>query len=304
MIREIDKNHGDWPALLEFLQQNFAYMTPIMGHPPRVDSMSPGDLALRAASGAAFVAGPDETPVACLFVRPSRDLPGAAFLHMLAVEPKARGTGLAQRLVHRAEAYARRHGFTALTLDTGSALVELRALYRHWGFAETVDDGETVRFMRPLPSLRKLAPADPELGAVLDLLAQAFAFMDGRIDPPSSLAALSPGRLSDVAKTAEVWALGTPVQATVTLTPKADALYLGKLAVASGARRKGYARQLVEHAAFRARALGRKRLRLQTRIELTENHRAFAAMGFVKTAQTAHPGFDRPTSITMERPLG
>ena len=48
-----------------------------------------------------------------------------------------------------------------------------------------------------------------------------------------------------------------------------------------------------------ARARGFACLALQTRIELVENHRAFGRMGFVKTAETAHPGFARPTSFTM-----
>lgn len=36
---------------------------------------------------------------------------------------------------------------------------------------------------------------------------------------------------------------------------------------------------------------------------LVENHEAFAALGFAKVAQSAHPGFDRPTSITMRKPV-
>jgi phosphinothricin acetyltransferase len=40
-------------------------------------------------------------------------------------------------------------------------------------------------------------------------------------------------------------------------------------------------------------------LELETRIELTENHATFARMGFIKTAETAHPGYERPTSIKM-----
>jgi len=42
-------------------------------------------------------------------------------------------------------------------------------------------------------------------------------------------------------------------------------------------------------------------LELETRIELVENHAAFAAMGFAKTEETAHTGFDRTTGITMQR---
>jgi hypothetical protein len=52
-----------------------------------------------------------------------------------------------------------------------------------------------------------------------------------------------------------------------------------------------------------ARALGRPLLELQTRVELTENHAIFAALGFREVGRTAHPGYDRPTSVTMERPV-
>jgi hypothetical protein len=49
-------------------------------------------------------------------------------------------------------------------------------------------------------------------------------------------------------------------------------------------------------------ALGLDHLELQTRVELTENHATFRAMGFVETGRTAHPGYDR-TSITFRRAL-
>jgi phosphinothricin acetyltransferase len=42
-------------------------------------------------------------------------------------------------------------------------------------------------------------------------------------------------------------------------------------------------------------------LELQTRVELIENHNTFSALGFEKVAETAHPGYSRPTSITMQR---
>jgi hypothetical protein len=81
-----------------------------------------------------------------------------------------------------------------------------------------------------------------------------------------------------------------------------DCVYVGKLAVdaAAGAgawlagscRRRGV-----------ARAHGRRFVELEARIELTENHATFAALGFSKVAESAHPGFDRPTSITMRKPV-
>ena len=53
----------------------------------------------------------------------------------------------------------------------------------------------------------------------------------------------------------------------------------------------------------RAKALGLRGVELQTRIELTANHATFAALGFVETERTAHPGYDRPTTLTFRRPL-
>lgn len=105
------------------------------------------------------------------------------------------------------------------------------------------------------------------------------------------------------AETGEVWILGTPPAACVILSQRDDALYLSKLAVDASARGRGLARHLVTVAEDRARALGLSALCLQTRVELTENHATFAALGFEKTGTTTHPGFDRATSITMRKTL-
>ncbi len=50
-----------------------------------------------------------------------------------------------------------------------------------------------------------------------------------------------------------------------------------------------------------ARENGRALRELQTRIKLVENHATFAALGFEKAAETAHPGYERTTSITMRK---
>lgn len=137
--------------------------------------------------------------------------------------------------------------------------------------------------------------------ALLQLIQEAFAYMEGRIDPPSSMHRLTPESIAQQARAAEVWAIGTPPRACVFLTPKDHSLYIGKLAVAKDARRQGLARTLIDLAETRARALGLPTLELETRVELTENHATFRAMGFVETGRSAHPGFDRPTSITFQR---
>ena len=88
----------------------------------------------------------------------------------------------------------------------------------------------------------------------------------------------------------------------MSLRPREDALHIGKLAVRPGLHGSGIGKALVAAAQAEARALDLKALELQTRIELTENHAAFARMGFVKVGETAHPGYERPTSITMRAP--
>lgn len=149
---------------------------------------------------------------------------------------------------------------------------------------------------------RRLESVD-DLGPTLALIRQAFAYMAGRVDPPSSAERLDLGGLRGALDASELWVmedLGQPV-ACVILTPQPDALYIGKLAVAGAMRRRGLARQLVSHARARARALGLNTLELQTRVELAENHTAFAALGFTETGRSAHEGFDRPTTITFRR---
>jgi len=137
--------------------------------------------------------------------------------------------------------------------------------------------------------------------AVHALILRAFAGMEGRIDPPSSARDLTPASLS--ATQGEVWTVQvhSTLAACVILTPKPDHLYIGKLAVDPAHQRQGLAGLLLTHAEARARALHLPELRLQTRVELTENHATFRALGFTETARTAHQGYNRPTTITFSK---
>jgi N-acetylglutamate synthase-like GNAT family acetyltransferase len=150
--------------------------------------------------------------------------------------------------------------------------------------------------------LRRMTP-DEDFGPLLTLIRKSFAYMEGRIDPPSSMHRLTTASLAESAAKAEIWVAeetGAPV-ACMVLTPEPDILYLGKLSVAEQCRNQGLARQLVAHALARARALGKVAVTLQTRIELIENHAAFAAIGFRKTGESAHEGYARPTTLNFRR---
>ena len=153
----------------------------------------------------------------------------------------------------------------------------------------------------------RLFPGD-DMGPVHALLTAAFAYMEGRIEPPSSLSRMTPDTLSEESARKELWVIPDPAPrasrtplACVILTPLPDHLYIGKLAVAAQARGRGLARQMIELAETRARTLGLPRLRLQTRVELVENHATFTQLGFTQTGETAHEGYDRPTSLTFDR---
>jgi len=146
-------------------------------------------------------------------------------------------------------------------------------------------------------TVRRLAADSCEIGDVLRLIKQSFAYMDGRIDPPSSMHRLAEGAARKQAQEAEIWVIGAPIVACVFLTPQEGQLYLGKLAVRADMRGRGLVRRLVAVADARAQALGLSGIALKSRVELTENHAAFEAMGFVKTSEHAHEGYERSKSF-------
>ncbi len=147
----------------------------------------------------------------------------------------------------------------------------------------------------------RLNADDSRLGAVLDLIRRNFAYMEGRIDPPSSVRDLTLASLTAQCHKGEIWIIGAPLMACMFLTPKEDCLYLGKLAVDGQSRGRGLARLLIDHAVGRAQDMGLPAVELQTRVELVENHETFARLGFIHTGSTAHPGFSQPTSLVFRR---
>ena len=140
---------------------------------------------------------------------------------------------------------------------------------------------------------------------LLALILAAFASMNGRINPPSSALKLTTRSLAEKAE-AEIGHVVIENERLIGclfLRPEADCLYVGKLAILPEAQGKGLGKRLLVIAEETAAALGLAALRLETRIELTENHAVFAAWGFSRTAEKAHPGFARTTFIEMRKLL-
>lgn len=140
---------------------------------------------------------------------------------------------------------------------------------------------------------------------LLALILDAFSYMQSRIDPPSSALRLTPESLRRKAEAEIVYLAwdGPELLGCVFLRPEADCLYIGKLAIRPSAQKQGVGKAFQQVAQDCAAHLHLPELRLETRVELVENHLVFARWGFVKTAENAHPGFTRPTSIEMRKVL-
>jgi len=141
--------------------------------------------------------------------------------------------------------------------------------------------------------------------AVLKLLQAAFAYQDDRIDPKSSVHALDAASIASKAREEHLFIALDEGELIGCVFARAEpgALYVGKLAVLPPRQGEGIGRRLMQATEEFARQTDHKVMELDTRIELIENHETFAAMGYVKTGEHAHEGYDHPTFITMQKLL-
>jgi GNAT superfamily N-acetyltransferase len=153
--------------------------------------------------------------------------------------------------------------------------------------------------------IRQAPPEFAEWARLLELLHAAFAYQRERIDPPSSLYRLDAESLASKAKEEALFLAfddGQMVGCAFAKT-KPGCVYVGKVAVWPDRQGQGIGRRLMQAVESFARQTGRPVMELETRIELVENHKTFAAFGFVTTAEHAHAGYTRTTYITMQKPL-
>lgn len=137
------------------------------------------------------------------------------------------------------------------------------------------------------------------------LLHDSFAYMQGIIDPPSSLYKLTADNLRRKANL-EALLLVFDNQKLIAcgfFDTRDDVIYIGKIAVAKTHQGRGIANNIFNIAEIFALDNDKKYLELETRIELTSNHLAFGKMGFITTAHNSHVGYNRVTSITMQRAI-
>lgn len=154
-------------------------------------------------------------------------------------------------------------------------------------------------------TLQRLDDSFDRWDELLELIICSFAYMNDRIDPPSSALSLTPQSVKEKARS-EIGYVAlddSQLAGCIFCRPEPSSLYIGKLAILPSEQGKGIGKRLLELAETVARQRGLGVLRLETRIELTGNHATFARWGFRKTAENRHAGFDRTTSIEMCKAL-
>jgi len=155
----------------------------------------------------------------------------------------------------------------------------------------------------------KLLPIDEKFedwDGLLALILASFSYMHSRIDPPSSALRLTLQSLKEKAKVEKAYVAvdnGRPLGCVFCKPEPPDCLYIGKLAVDPQEQRKGVGRLMLQAAIDYAIECGLPCLRLETRIELKENHDVFARWDFVRTLKASHPGFTHPTFIEMRKAI-
>jgi ribosomal protein S18 acetylase RimI-like enzyme len=144
-----------------------------------------------------------------------------------------------------------------------------------------------------------------EAGLLLDLLRSAFREYQGRLDPPTGVQSETMASVMDKLRAggAQVCEVSGTVVGCVFCTPKADHLYVGRLAVAPEYRRRGIGDMLMRASERRAGELGFARVRPGVRVALEELRAYYEARGYVPIAFHSHPGHTEPTSVEMEKTL-
>ena len=146
-----------------------------------------------------------------------------------------------------------------------------------------------------------------DAASIAATIAASFAQYRGKLVPESgAFRETAEGNAAELARGASaiVAERGGEMLGCVLVEEMEGDLYFGRLSVLPSARGQGLARRLIDAVEAEALRRGLAGVRLGVRIVLTENQRLFASLGYRETSREAHPGFDRPTSINMRKPLG
>ncbi|RKH41421.1 GNAT family N-acetyltransferase [Corallococcus sicarius] len=151
--------------------------------------------------------------------------------------------------------------------------------------------------------IREAVPGDA--ARLSQVLRDAFEEYRGRLDPPSSAhdktEAVVTRELQDGG--AFVAEADGVLRGCVFFHPKADHVYLDRLAVLPTFRGQGLSLRLMEAVEARARELGHARVRLSVRLALESHHAWYARQGYGFHSHGTHAGYTKPTFLVLEKTL-
>jgi len=153
----------------------------------------------------------------------------------------------------------------------------------------------------------RIRPALPaESAEVARIMRTAFAEHRGRIQPESAALNETAGSVARLISEGRVFVAVCDgrLAGCVNAAPGEGHVYLGRLSVLPEYRRRGIADRLVRAVEDDARDTGLGSVLLKVRVALAENQAYFRARGYREIGREAHPGFDRPTSILMQKTVG
>ncbi len=155
-------------------------------------------------------------------------------------------------------------------------------------------------------TIRKTDARFRDWSELLGLLQRSYAFMDERIDPPSSLHSFDAVNLEEKSKDEILYLAHDSAKLVGCIFGKVNqsSLYVGKLAVDPDYQGQGIGRVLMRELENQARSMELSEMTLEVRIELTENQKAFAAMGFEISKEGSHDGYAKVTFLEMKKQLG
>lgn len=136
----------------------------------------------------------------------------------------------------------------------------------------------------------RLRPATAgDIPAILAVTQAAYASYTGRIDPPSGVFAENAEGVQRYLKLGGVIVAqaGDEIVGAIRYQSHDDHVYLGRLAVLPSWQRRGIGRRLIAAVEEWTTLLGLDEVRLNVRLELTENHVLYQRLGYIEDGQAA-----------------
>lgn len=122
---------GDVPVMMNLIREAFAEYRGLLNPPSSAERKTEAVLRAELAGAGAFVAELAGEPVGCVLWHPKDT---GIYVDRLSVLPKARGRGIARRLMTAVEDLAHRRGASAMSLSVRLMLTIQHDFYRRLGF--------------------------------------------------------------------------------------------------------------------------------------------------------------------------